>query len=140
MELEVLLEEPVRAVLPASHLLADRSTIRLSELAHEPFVLWRRAGSPAFFDTLTAACRGAGFSPRVAYEMRGIQARLGLIAAGLGVSLEAASYAHGSPTNVRFVALAGNPLAARMQLAWSRRRSEHQRDLLLSVARETAKA
>lgn len=139
LELELLREEPVQAVLPASHPLADRPAIDLAALAHEPFVLWRRTGSPAFFDDLTAACRDAGFSPRIAYEMRGIQARLGLISAGLGVSLEAASYADSSPASVRFVSLSRTPITARMQLAWSRRGGEPRRDLFLAVARQTVK-
>jgi len=138
LETEMLLEEPVHAVVSASHPLAERSVIDLSELAHEPFVLWRRAGSPAFFDQLTAACRAAGFSPTIAYEMRGIEARLGLVGAGLGVALEAASYAPTSRTNVRFLSLSGNPITARIQLAWTPLHANPRRDLLLTVARETA--
>ncbi len=69
--------------------------------------------------------------------MRGIQARLGLVAAGLGVCLEAASYAHSSRTDVRFIALTGTPVTARIQLAWTPRRPGAKRDLVLQIARDT---
>ena len=140
LSLEPIHEEPVHAVLPASHPAAGGLELELGELAQEPFVLWRRAGSPEFFDELTAACRRAGFTPNIAYEMRGIQARLGLIAAGLGVSLEAASYASASHSGVRFIPLAGEPVKARIQLAWNPRRLDPKRDLVLGVARSTRAA
>jgi DNA-binding transcriptional LysR family regulator len=138
LQLETLLDEPVHAVLASTHRLAGRATIDLAELADEPFVLWRRIGSPAYFDDITAACRAAGFSPRIAYEMRGSQARQGLVAAGLGVSLEAASHADSGHRGVRFVPLTGRPITARIQLAWAPARPDPRRDLVLRVARETA--
>ena len=138
LQLETLLDEPVHAVVASTHRLADRAMIDLGDLADEPFVLWGRVGSPAFFDHITAACRAAGFSPRIAYEMRGSQARQGLIAAGLGVSLEAVSYADSRHRRVRFLPLTGAPITARLQLAWTPGRPDPRRDLVLRVARETA--
>jgi DNA-binding transcriptional LysR family regulator len=73
LRLETILVEPALAVLAAGHPLALKPAVNLSDLADEPFVLWRRSGSPEFFDRLTAACRTAGFSPRVVYEARGIR-------------------------------------------------------------------
>ena len=138
LRLETLLDEPVHAVLPSTHPLAERPDLELADLADEPFVLWRREGSPAFFDHLIAACRAAGFSPRIAHEMRGSQARQGLVAAGLGVSLEAASYADFRHRDVRFVPLAGQPVTARIQLAWTEAGHDPRRELVLRIARELA--
>jgi DNA-binding transcriptional LysR family regulator len=137
LTLEPVHEEPVCAVVPSSHPRAREPELSLGDLAHEPFVLWRRAGAPGFFDDLTTACRRAGFTPHIAYEIRGIQARLGLVAAGLGVSLEAASYASTSHSGVRFVPLAGDPVKARIQLAWNPQRFDPKRDLVLDVARRS---
>lgn len=138
LRLETLFDEPVDAVLPHTHRLADRPQLELAELADEPFVLWGRSGSPAFFDNLIVACRSAGFSPRIAYEMRGSQARQGLVAVSLGVSLEAASYARARHRDVRFVPLSGTPVTARIQLAWTEGWSDPRRDLLIGIARELA--
>ena len=45
LQLETLLDEPVHAVRLAAHPLATRVALDL-DLADEPFVLWRRSGSP----------------------------------------------------------------------------------------------
>jgi len=87
-----LAREPVMAVLPAEHPLAGVRRLALRRLAAEPFVLWDRSGAPAFHDALTDACRAAGFVPDVRHRVRGIDARLSFVAAGLGISLEAAGY------------------------------------------------
>jgi DNA-binding transcriptional LysR family regulator len=138
LRLETLVAEPVHAVVRSTHRLADHAMVNLADLADEPFVLWGRPGSPAFFDDIIAACRAAGFSPRIAYELRGSAARQGAVAAGLGVSLEAASYADSRHRHVRFLPLIGEPLTARIQLAWTPARPDPRRDLLLDVARQVA--
>jgi DNA-binding transcriptional LysR family regulator len=138
LRLETLLAESVQAVVGSTHRLAGQATIDLADLADEPFVLWGRAGSPAFFDEIIGACRAAGFSPNIVYELRGSQARQGAVAAGLGVSLEAASYADSRHRHVRFLQLTGAPITARIQLAWTPARPDPRRDLVLDVARQIA--
>ncbi len=115
--LDEVLREPVMAVLPAGHRLARARRIRLADLADEPFVLWGRAGAPRFHDALVAACSSAGFAPHIAYRVRGIDARLSYIAAGLGVGLEAASYAALGRAGTVFRPLHGEPVHATIQLA-----------------------
>jgi DNA-binding transcriptional LysR family regulator len=117
---EILLE-PVMAVLPGHHRLAGAETVALAQLAAEPFVLWARHGAPRFHDTLIDACVRAGFAPRIAYRVRGIDARLSYVAAGLGVGLEPASYAAVRRDGVVFRPLRDDPVAATIQLARTRR-------------------
>lgn len=90
---ERILSEPMVVALPAAHHLCEARTgqIRLEDLASEDFVLYRRATGPGFYDTIIAACRGAGFSPRISQEAPRLTATLGLVAAGLGISIVPAS-------------------------------------------------
>ncbi len=90
---ERVLSEPMVVALPAGHKLARTPTavIRLEDLASEAFVLYRRATGPGFYDTIIAACQGAGFSPRISQEAPRLTATLGLVAAGLGISIVPAS-------------------------------------------------
>ena len=53
----------------------------------EPFVLYRRLAGPGLYDTILAACRAAGFIPVVAQEAPRLPATLGLVAAGIGISI-----------------------------------------------------
>lgn len=84
---EPILREEFVAVLPPAHVLAGRAELPLGELAGEPFVHFPRAVAPALYDQIGDACRRAGFRPRVVQEAQEWLTILGLVEAGLGVSL-----------------------------------------------------
>jgi DNA-binding transcriptional LysR family regulator len=116
-----LRREPVLAVLPREHRLADEGDVSLGDLAEEAFVLWGRHGAPRYYDALMAACARAGFAPRIAHRARGVDARLSYVAAGVGVALEAAAYAAVRRDGVVFRPLRGAPVDASIQLARAER-------------------
>lgn len=86
---EPILQEDMVVALPTGHLLASDLTkpLELSELANHTFILYKRPGAPGLYDSIIAACRGAGFSPNVGQEAPRIVSTLNLVAAGLGVSV-----------------------------------------------------
>lgn len=116
IRLRTLLTEPVMAALPADHRLARHDQLALSELAGEPFVFFPRHRSALAYDEFIASCHAAGFSPAIVQEASSISA-LGLVAAGLGVTVVAASYRALSLAGVRFVPVTGHRLA--LQVAWA---------------------
>lgn len=77
--------EPYDLAVGGSHVLAQRRTVRLEELAEEPFVL-HRPGS-AVRDQILRACAEAGFRPRVALETGEMSAARAFVAAGLGITI-----------------------------------------------------
>ena len=84
-----LLEEPMLVAMPIRHDLArgqDDEALLLKRLAREVFVLYGPPGS-GIYDAIVAACHRAGFSPKVGQLTPRITSTLGLVAAGLGVSL-----------------------------------------------------
>ncbi|PVZ04927.1 LysR family transcriptional regulator [Actinomycetospora cinnamomea] len=120
---EHLVSEPLLAALPGDHPLAGEDEIDPAALAEEPFVLWPRPLGRAFFDIITAYCRDHGFSPRIVAEGADIETQLGLVAAGLGVSLQPAYYANLRPPGVVFRPLSGEVPMVSLQVAW--RRNDH---------------
>jgi len=88
VEAHRLLEDPMQAVLPGGHRLARRRTLRLDDLAGEPWVL---GGGPGCSDraTILRACHAAGFEPRVTVDFPtdDYNATQGMVAAGAGVTL-----------------------------------------------------
>jgi DNA-binding transcriptional LysR family regulator len=76
-----LAEEPMLALLPADHRLAEREEIALRELADEPWM------APSPDGLLVQACRAAGFEPRLIILTRDPLALRAIAAAGLAVSL-----------------------------------------------------
>jgi len=120
--IEPLLEEPMVAALPTGHALAGEPAVTLAALAEETFVFYRRPTGPGLHDTIVAACLRAGFSPNIGQEAPRIASTLGLVAAGLGVSVVPASMQRMNVEGVTFVAFAGDPgLAAPLFLATRRR-------------------
>ena len=84
-----LFEELMLVALPRRHLFAadgDDEAIRMKQLANEPFVLYGPPGS-GIYDATIAACHQAGFNPRIGQLAPRITSALGLVAAGLGISL-----------------------------------------------------
>ena len=84
-----LQEEAMVAALPSNHPMAklgETCALHLKSLAGDPFILIGPPGTGLHDETL-AACRTAGFAPRLGQPAPRITSTLGLVAAGLGVAL-----------------------------------------------------
>jgi LysR family hydrogen peroxide-inducible transcriptional activator len=84
-EIFPLQTEPLFAVLPRDHRRAEAQSLSMKDLRGEPFVLLR--DSHCFRDISMAACTRAKVDPRVAFESGQFSSLLGMVAAGVGVSL-----------------------------------------------------
>jgi len=80
-----LLDDPLVVAVPERHPLAERKAVRLEQIAGEPWV----AGCGGGFcnGMILEACVEAGFRPNVAFESDDHNVLLGLVAAGVGVTL-----------------------------------------------------
>ena len=67
----------------AKHPIARQKSIRLAQLVAEPFVFYKGRAR----DTALAACRTAGFEPRIACESGELETVRALVSAGLGLAL-----------------------------------------------------
>jgi DNA-binding transcriptional LysR family regulator len=67
--------------------LAARTSLRVAELEHEPFILFPAALRSRIYEIILAACAIAGFTPQVAEEANQIHTCLALVDAGVGVTL-----------------------------------------------------
>lgn len=137
---EHLVSEPLLAALPGDHRLAGRDEIAPEALADESFVLWPRTLGTAFFDIITGYCRDHGFSPRIVAEGADIETQLGLVAAGLGVSLQPAYYANLRPPGVVFRSLSGDVPMVALQVAWRRADRSPAVAHFVDAARASARA
>jgi DNA-binding transcriptional LysR family regulator len=102
---ETTQREPLLAVLPRGHQLARSARVRLADLAGDTMVLFSRDVAPGYHDVFITACRQAGFTPRLLHASS-IQTNLGLISAGLGVTLMPASIQNLRRTGVVYLPLA----------------------------------
>jgi DNA-binding transcriptional LysR family regulator len=131
IELEVVGHEPLGAVLPEDHPLADAPAVALRALRDDPFVLFPREIGPGLYDQVIGLCRDAGFSPNVVYESSATATMVAMVEAGVGVSLLPSS--HVGTGSARFVPLAGGTYRAEIGLAWARPEHGEEAPLVSSV-------
>jgi DNA-binding transcriptional LysR family regulator len=101
-----LITEPLFAALPKNHRLSRNKTVGLRELRKEPFLLLR--DGHCFRENAVAACDRARVSPQVVFESGQFSSLLGLVGAGIGVSLVPAM-AVDRRSQVRFVRISDPP-------------------------------
>lgn len=102
----LLLTEPFVALLAKTHPAAKQRCITLAKLAHEPFVFYKGRAR----DTALAACRAAGFEPRIACESSELETIRSLVAAGLGIAILPQLATRHPATNCIAVRLRGDPV------------------------------
>ena len=80
-----LLDDRLYVALPRGHRFAKRRRLRLAELSNEAWIQGVRRGSTV--GVVPAACRAAGFEPRIVFRSDDHMAVEGFVAAGLGVAV-----------------------------------------------------
>lgn len=83
----LLRKERFGAAVPAKHPLAKRRSAPWQTLAREPLVVLARREGVGSHDGIVAACRAAGFAPRLAYTPSLIGTVLSYVEAGAGVGI-----------------------------------------------------
>ncbi len=110
IERKVLMAEPLMAVLPRSHSLFRRRKARLGvsaeELAQQPFILYPARPRPSYADHVLSLFRAAGLGLNVVQEANELQTAIGLVAAGLGVTVVPASVQRLLRDDIAYVPLA----------------------------------
>src|SRR5262249_25595528 len=135
---EAVESEPLMAALPKNHPLARRARVRVADLESEPMIVFPRGHSPSRYDVVTNACREARFAPRGVAGTNSIQTNLGLIAAGLGVSLVPASARNLQRAGVVYRPLAPPVPQLIMGLAYLRDEVSPMVSAFVQIVREVA--
>jgi DNA-binding transcriptional LysR family regulator len=95
---ELLLNDPIVAVLPIDHPLAP-GPVRAADLAAERFITSHRHINPTLFDSIVALCSRAGFSPHLVNSSASWAGVLTLVESGEGIALV--------PSGVRYLRTPG---------------------------------
>lgn len=87
LSLTELRRDPLRLVIHEAHPLAARAQVAIAELAGEPFVMFPEDSGTGLLRQFHTLCLAAGFVPRIVQEAREVSTIIGLVAAGLGLSI-----------------------------------------------------
>jgi DNA-binding transcriptional LysR family regulator len=90
------------AALPATSPLARKRSLRLRDLADEPFVVYSATAAMNLRVQIAGACSAAGFTPRIAQEAVQVQTVLSLVGSGVGVALVPSLSRMQAPAGVEF--------------------------------------
>ena len=83
--------EPFVLVVPSSHKLAKRKSVRLHEVAGQEFVRYERSYAPGFHDLISGMFRDAGIALNVSQTAVEIPMLISLVASGMGITILPAS-------------------------------------------------
>jgi DNA-binding transcriptional LysR family regulator len=112
-----VLSEPVVVALPEGHRLAAGAEVGVEALAGEPLVLMTRAGAPGLRDALAPVTDALG-EDGIVQEVAEMQTVIGLVAAGVGVSLVPDSVRALARSGVVYRPLDGDPPQVALSAAW----------------------
>ena len=135
--LETLYQESFVVVLPATHPLAAKRRIPLRALAHENVVMVPVHLEPGVEDDIVAFCRRAGCDPQRLPGATQLLTVIGLVAAGMGLSLVPESM-----RTVRWQGIVYRPIQddqmplADLTLAWRRDATSAVIKAFVDVVRE----
>lgn len=103
-----LIRERLVAVLPPGHRLERRKRIHLAELTSDPFVFFSAAVAPGLHETLSDLFVESQFKPRLVMEALEWITIVGLVEAGVGVSIVPESFTRLRLGDVVYVRLQAN--------------------------------
>jgi DNA-binding transcriptional LysR family regulator len=84
----VLREEPLIVALPMGHRLAQTpGPLKMSDLMHDPLIVYPKTPRPSFADQVLATFRERMLVPQQVLEVRELQIAIGLVGAGQGIAV-----------------------------------------------------
>ncbi|MGY6272263.1 LysR family transcriptional regulator [Achromobacter denitrificans] len=119
-ETERVLDEPMLVALPPDHRLSRKRAIPMAALADEDFVLYPRPIGAGLYDAIQSACQRAGFLPRVIQEAPQMASIVGLVAAGVGISIVPAAMRHMGAQGIEYRPIKGDAPHALLDMAYRR--------------------
>jgi DNA-binding transcriptional LysR family regulator len=114
---EVVLSEPVAAVVPTGHRLAGAESLQLADLGTESWVLTARSSWEPWHRKYDEDFAAAGFVPKIVQRGTSVQSLLALVAAGIGITRLPLSARSLRDTGVAFIPLRGE--TADVVVAWN---------------------
>ncbi|MDX2242165.1 MAG: LysR family transcriptional regulator [Leptolyngbyaceae cyanobacterium bins.302] len=118
LSIHPLFEENYVAALPTSHRLTRQKQVSLQSLANEALIFYPRSLAPVLYADFVKCCEQAGFVPNVVQEAELAQTRLGLTAAGVGITFVLAMMQNLSTKGVVYRPLDENFPTLKLALAW----------------------
>ena len=123
---ERVLREPLLAMVPRDHPLASQPRVSLRELAREPFVFFDPHVGTGLYDDILGLLRRYDLTPTIAQVVGEAMTIIGLVAAGLGVSILPASFRRVQLSEMCWLPIEEQDAVSEMWLVWSKHHEQGQ--------------
>lgn len=108
IEIQTVAKERYCIVMHENHPLASRDTIKLVDLATEPFIIHNRHDSPiGSYDFIVHLCEQNGLTPRIVSQPRFVDTVPILVESEMGISILPKSFEAVSSPSLRFIEIDG---------------------------------
>ncbi|MFI7347321.1 LysR family transcriptional regulator [Streptomyces sp. NPDC049936] len=136
LEVLPLLRGRFELIVPRGHRLAQSHPADITDLAFEPLILTSRQISPYYYDRTLSSMAAAGITPHTVVEATSIQAQLGYVASGLGVSLVPASAHWMQSKHIEWVPLKQEIVTTEVAAVWASGPAPLVLENFLTIVRE----
>lgn len=118
IEWETLLVEPLIVAIPQAHPLAALDRVPVEALRDQPLIAVPRGYGLSYPIEISRMFHRAGFEPKVVQEIRHLHAAIGLVGAGIGLTILPESLSVVQLAGVVYRPIAGSQEGAEIALAW----------------------
>jgi DNA-binding transcriptional LysR family regulator len=133
-----LRDDPLLLVLPSDSPLAHKRKVKVKDLEKLPFVMYPKDAGTGIYFQIFRLCRAAGFVPQIAMEAGEASTIIGLVAAGIGVSVLPSPFHSIHMEGVVYRALDDEAAATSLLLAQRREDSSPLVEAFVALARDEA--
>ena len=106
LNIRVLRHDQLCVVLPDDHPKAACETLTITDVKDEPFIFYPDTAGASVPDKVRRMCQKSGFTPYVVQEAAEVLTHIGLVGAGVGVSVLPRPIDQLKPKGVKFIPLA----------------------------------
>jgi DNA-binding transcriptional LysR family regulator len=106
LNIRVLRRDQLCVVLPDDHPKAACETLTITDVKDEPFIFYPDMAGASVPDKVRRMCQKSGFTPYVVQEAAEVLTHIGLVGAGVGVSVLPRPIDQLKPKGVKFIPLA----------------------------------
>jgi DNA-binding transcriptional LysR family regulator len=140
LEISLLSQQTLVAVLPQYHPLITQSTIAMRDLEDEEFIMPLRPIVSGLSEQIYALCDQAGFIPKVAQEAIFMMTILGLVAGEMGISILPSSVQNLQREGVTYRPIQEEAIANPLAIAWRQENSSSILRQFIDVAKNVSGA
>ena len=134
----VLVEEPLVVVVPKNHRLSKRAALGVEDIVREPFVLYPAKPRPSYADHITGLFERFGHGLTVSFEANEMQTAIGLVAAGLGITLVPGSVQCMQRDDIDLIAFNAPSFTSPVMISWSKGNESPLLRGVIDLAKKTA--